>query len=295
MSMKVEHFLDIKDCKHQDAKVVIIPVPIEKTTSYQKGTINGPNAIIEASPNLEDYDIETNSTLMNYGIFTKKSLPYEKLTLIDSLKEIEEEVSSEIRTGHFPVVLGGEHSLSYGVFKGIFSEEKDIAVIHFDAHTDLREQYEDNNYSHACVMKRIRDLTVNTLSVGIRSMCEDEARYISSVQVPIIFADEFLNEAKALASFEEELKKLPDNVFVTFDVDVFDPSIIPQTGTPEPGGLNWYQVTTMLRKIFEQKKVFAVDIVEFMPNSVEKSSDFTIAKLVYKIITYYKMFGKKIT
>jgi len=293
MSRDRDFFFEKEVCAHNDAKMVIIPVPFEMTTSYQKGTKHGPREILLASRFIEDYDIETKSVPRLNEIFTLEPLKFENCNTDKAIEKIKNTVKSEIAGGRFPIVLGGEHSISAGGFKGIRSVIPDTGVVQLDAHADLRNSYEGDRLSHACVMRRIREITKATLSVGIRSYCEDEAKYIDQEKPDIIFADEFINEEKAISNFAAVLETLPENIFITVDVDVFDPSILPHTGTPEPGGLNWYQITSILKSLFCKKTVVGVDVVEFMPRNGSEASNFLVSKLVYKLITYYSKYGRE--
>ena len=291
MSVFVKTFLGTGNCLHERAGVVVIPAPLEMTTSYQKGTGKGPFEIINASSNLEEYDLETKSVPCAVGIHTRSALDFRGLNLPASLEVIENSVAQELDSHHFPVVIGGEHSISIGVFRAIHGIFGEAGVVHFDAHADLRDSYEGEPNSHACVLRRLRDLSSKTLSVGVRSLSEEEARYVDREKPGLIYAEDFLNEELAVHDFENHLKSLPEAVFVTFDVDVFDLSFLPHTGTPEPGGLSWYQCLRLLRIVFETKVVVGIDVVEFMPAGDFSCSAFMISKLIYKMIAYHRSFG----
>jgi len=291
MSAKGTMFFDINNCKREEAEISIISAPLEKTTSYQKGTSVAPKSILEASFQLEDYDIETRSCPFGDKIYNAPEIDFNNLDMRNSILKIEELVTSETKRGVFPLVLGGEHSISVGVFKGLKNTYNELGVVHFDAHGDLRNSYEEEPLSHACVLRRIRELTKHTLSVGIRSICSEEVEYIEREKPSIVYAHEFIDFDGALLKFNSLLRQLPEKLFITFDVDVFDPSVIAHTGTPEPGGLSWYQILSLLKLVFKEKKVVGADIVELMPRDNSKESDFTIAKLVGKMIAYKKFFS----
>lgn len=293
MSNKKCKFLDVPFVPYKEALVSILPVPFEMTTSYVKGTGKAPAAIIDASRYVETYDIELDCSPFNIGLFCLETLKFKNKNIKKGIKLIETAVSKEIKNKHLPFVLGGEHSLSAGVYYGISSVFKDVGVVHFDAHSDLRAQYEDQAFSHASALRRIRDLTNNTLSVGIRSMCEEEISYIRENNVKIVYAHEFKNSREAFQKYQAYLRELPEKIFITFDVDVFDPAVLPDTGTPEPGGLFWDQCVDLIKEIFEQKTVVCVDFVELIPGKISKNSDFTIAKLINKVLGFALVYGAK--
>jgi agmatinase len=265
----------------QMARTVILPVPAEFSTSYGKGTAGGPASIISASPFLEFYDEELDFEAWQTGIYTAPAVdtvqPPEKL-----MKCIEKAVRAYLAAKKFIIVLGGEHSISFGVHQAVHAYYPELSVLQFDAHSDLRESYEGSAYSHACVMRRIWEKNKNIVALGIRSQCIEEKEFIREKSFRIIYACQIYGRP-----FPETIvDELNRDVFITFDVDFFDPSIVPGTGTPEPGGFFWPETVAFLRRVFEMKNVVAVDLVEHRPLPGLVHPDFLLAKLIYKMIGY---------
>jgi len=263
----------------KNARAVVIPVPYDGTSTWIKGADKGPAAIIEASAHMELYDIETDSEVYKKGIFTAGSVDGQELPE-DMVKSVVEQVRQYLQNGKFVVVLGGEHSVSLGPVKAHIEKNTDITVLQFDAHSDLRDEYEGSKYNHACVMARIKELCP-IVQVGIRSMDSSEKNALDTNRV--IFAGEIATNKTWI---EKVLSKLSQNVYVTIDLDVFDPSIMPSTGTPEPGGLLWYDVLGLMRTVFENRNVVGFDVVELCPDERNKAPDFLAAKLIYKLLSY---------
>ncbi len=201
----------------------------------------------------------------------------------DVVKQVKEAVLRVLNDKKFPVVLGGEHSISTGFAQAVKKKYPDFSVLQFDAHADLREEFEGTKYSHAAVMKRIHDINQNTVQVGIRSLSEEEGELIDREKKKIFWAKDIHDSDSWM---KEAIKLLKKDVFITFDIDVFDPSIIPATGTPEPGGLDWYTITKFLRMVFSERNVLGFDLLELAPAEDSQPSDFTASKLVYKMIGY---------
>jgi len=264
---------------YKSAKIIVFPVPYDHTATWQRGSHLGPDAILEASAHVELYDIETGIEVHTHGIHTSQSpsLPKspEELTRI-----IRSNFSSFMKDGKFPVMLGGNHSITPGAVQKIKEYFSDLCVLQLDAHADLRESYDGSPYNHACVMARVKEICP-TVQVGIRSLDREEYEKLDTTRVffakDIIFEDDWINEAVSLLS---------SHVYVTIDLDVFDPSIIPSTGTPEPGGLGWYQIIRLLKEVAKKRHVVGFDVVELMPNQYNKSPDFIAAKLVYQFLSY---------
>lgn len=261
------------------AKVVLIPVPYDRTSTWIKGADKGPAAIIEASIHMELYDIETNSEVYKKGIFTAEPVECPELPE-DMIDKVAEQVQKYLKNDKFVVVVGGEHSVSLGPVKAHIENYADITVLQLDAHSDLRDEYNGSKYNHACVMARIAELCP-IVQVGIRSMDTSEKKALDTNRV--LFAAEICTNKNWI---EKVLSKLSKNVYVTIDLDVFDPSIMPSTGTPEPGGLSWYDVLRLLRAVFEEKNVVGFDVVELCPDERNKAPDFLAAKLIYKLLSY---------
>ncbi len=269
-------------CDYASAKVIVLPVPFERSTSYMQGTAAGPAAIIAASYNVELYDVQLNDAPYRYGIHTLPELQFaEDLPIQTNLKEIEQATSAILADKKFPVILGGEHTLSLPVFSALQKHYADLSVLHLDAHTDLRDQYLNDPFSHACVMRRIRERTRNIVSIGIRSVSPEEIDYIRQEQ-PIIYYDHQLRTMPL--PIAEILSALTENVFITFDLDAINPAELPSVGTPEPGGLSWYQVVDLFEAVFADRNVVGFDVVELKPDGINVHSDFWAAKMIYKMI-----------
>ncbi|HUW19573.1 MAG TPA: agmatinase [Sedimentisphaerales bacterium] len=278
---KTVNFGDLPEscCALSSAEVVIVPVPYDRTSTWLKGADKGPAAIIEASANMELYDIETDSEVYKKGIFTDEALPVE-LSPEEMVEAVRGRVENYIKQGKFVVVLGGEHSVSIGAIRAHCESNQDVSVLQLDAHSDLREEYDGSKYNHACVMARAREIAP-IVQVGIRSMDICEKEFINKDN--IFFAEDIYGSTDWI---DEVIARLSDRVYVTIDLDVFDPSVVPATGTPEPGGLLWYDVLALLRTVFEKRNVVGFDVVELCPNDNSKPSDFLAAKLVYKLLSY---------
>jgi agmatinase len=261
------------------SRVVIIPVPYDGTSTWIKGADKGPAAIIEASTHMELYDIETDSEVYKKGIFTAGAVEGRELPE-DMVENVTEQVRHHLQNKKFVVVLGGEHSVSLGPVRAHVEKNTDITVLQLDAHSDLRNEYEGSRYNHACIMARIKELCP-IVQVGIRSMDSSEKQTLDKNRV--IFAREISTNKNWV---EKVLSKLSQNVYVTIDLDVLDPSIMPSTGTPEPGGVFWYDVLGLMRAVFENFNVIGFDIVEMCPDQRNKAPDFLAAKLVYKLLSY---------
>lgn len=261
------------------SKVVLIPVPYDGTSTWQKGADKGPEAFLEASENMELYDIETKSEVYKQGIhltdpITENSSPE---AMVDEVHKITKEY---IKRNKFVTLFGGEHSISIGSIRAFNESFDNLTVLHIDAHADLRKEYEGSSCNHACAVYEASQKT-NLIQVGIRSMDISETYVMDKEKV--FFAHEMAHDEYWM---DKVIELLGENVFITFDLDAFDPSIMPSTGTPEPGGLFWYETLDFLKQVFEECNVVGFDIVELCPNEQEKSSDFLAAKLYYKMLSY---------
>jgi len=266
-----------KFSSYKNSKIVILPVPFDKTSSWIKGSRKGPRAIIDASENLELYDIETKSEVYKKGIYTAKEITATSpKRLIDKVYST---VKSMLNDKKFIVILGGEHTVSLGSMKAHAEFFNNFCVLHLDAHSDMRDSYGGNKYSHACVMARTREITTEIISVGVRSMDSSELKNINRQK--IFFASDIYRSRDWI---KKVVKGLSENVYITIDVDVFDSSLMPSTGTPEPGGLSWYEVIGLLEEVSRKKKIVGFDVVEFCPSD-NKAPDFLAAKLVYKLLS----------
>ena len=273
-------------CLFETAKIVVIPVPYDGTSTWVKGADKGPAALLEASANMELYDIETDSEVHKIGIHTT-----EEITVKSSPEEMVDAVYKRVlqlyRKKKFPVVIGGEHSVSIGAIKASFEYFENLTVLQFDAHADMRQEYEGSPYSHACVMARASELGP-IVQVGIRSMSVEEREDIQPDR--IFYADRLRDNKNFMFDL---LNKLSKNVYITIDLDVFDPSVMPSTGTPEPGGMRWFAMIETLQRVSEHANIVGFDVVELCPNKNNKAPDFMAAKLIYQLLTYKFISGLK--
>jgi agmatinase len=278
--------LEEKDSLFKNSKIVIIPVPYDETSTWIKGSDSGPDAIIQASANMELYDIETRSEVYKNGIFTAPPIT-EKSSPEKMVEAVELVVEKYLNNGFFPVVIGGEHSVSIGAIKAICGKHEDISILQLDAHADLRDEYEGSKFNHACVMARAKECC-HVVQVGIRSCSIEESKQFDPKNV--FFAGEIDsqdNKEQSTKLWAEKItSRLSKNVYITIDLDVFDPSIMPSVGTPEPGGLLWNNVLTLLNTVCQERNIVGFDVVELCPNKINKSSDFAAAKLIYKLLSY---------
>lgn len=272
------------------AHVVILPIPFEATTTYRRGCENGPAAILDASQQVEYYDDDHDREMWEVGIYTHEAIADTRInpTLASEamLQETQAAVAKLIADGKFVISLGGEHSITAGVVAAYqqANPNEPFTVVQIDAHGDLRHEYEGSIHNHACVMKRIVDMGLPTVQIGIRSICKEEANLIRDKQLAVFRAREIALQPdwmeRAWASIRTE------KVFITIDLDGIDPTLMPGVGTPEPGGLHWFALLTFLQRVFEQHDVIGADVMELAPIADSVVSEFTAAKLVYKLIGY---------
>lgn len=271
------------------SRIVVLQAPYEHTVSYGGGTKRGPEAIIKASHYVEFYDEELDRELCNdVGIATLPALEFGRKADKKALEVIFHSVDELLAHGKFVVTLGGEHTISQAPIRAHLAKFPDLSVIQFDAHSDLRESYQGSIYSHASVMARVCEFLdpKRLVQVGIRAQCIEESQFIKHNGINTLYAHEIRNPHRQYDWMELVLDKLTDHVYVTFDVDGFDPSVMPSTGTPEPNGLYWAETMTLLRKIGEQKKIVGCDVVELAPVKGVSYPDLTAAKLTYKLMNY---------
>jgi agmatinase len=265
--------------EYKDSDIVILPVPYDGTSTWIKGSDKGPEAILEASVNLEFYDIETDSEAHKKGIFTIE--PVEEKVSPDSLvHSVYEKVKFLLSEKKFPVIVGGNHTVSIGAINAFAELYKDISVLQLDAHSDLRQIYEGSGFNHACVMARAREVA-SIVQVGVRSMSAEESQSFDKER--IFFAHDLYYNKKL---YYNAIDKLTENVYITIDLDVFDPSIMPSTGTPEPGGPDYFELMHFLRDVIYGKNVVGFDIVELCPSKSNKTPDFIAAKIIYQLLSY---------
>ncbi|WP_034041655.1 agmatinase [Wocania ichthyoenteri] len=279
--MKTKTYAGIPEefAKLESAKIVLIPVPYDGTSTWQKGADKGPEAFLNASENMELYDIETDTEVYKQGVHLVDAVT-ENSSSETMVEAVHQTVKRYIKKNKFVTIFGGEHSISIGTIRAFNEMYPSLTVLHIDAHADLRESYKGSKCNHACAVYEASQNT-NLIQVGIRSMdvmektvMDDEKTYFAH---DMAIDDTWMDAA---------IDQMTDNVFITFDLDAFDPSIMPSTGTPEPGGLLWYETLEFLKQVFEEKNVVGFDIVELCPNSKDKSSDFLAAKLYYKMLSY---------
>ncbi len=277
-------FCDIEDrySSWKRSKIVVLPVSYDLTTSYKPGTSLGPKAIIDASKHMETYDEETGKEIYKLGIYTAEEIKPVRPDPEEIIKKVEEEVAAILKAKKFPVVLGGEHSVTLGPVRAFKKLSKDFSVLQLDAHRDLRDSFQGSRYSHACIAKRIIELTSIT-QVGIRSLSKEEAG-TGYKNIKTFFMKDII---KNKGWIQEVLDSLDSNkVYVTIDMDAFDPSIMPSVGTPEPGGMGWHETLSLLKRIGRERHVIGFDVVELSPMPVNVSPDFLTARLIYKFLSY---------
>ena len=265
--------------KLEKSKIVLIPVPYDGTSTWQKGADKGPDAFLDASANMELYDIETATEVYQQGVYLADAVT-ENESPKKMVEAVHQETKKYIKKNKFVTIFGGEHSISIGTIRAFNEMFSSLTVLHIDAHADLRESYEGSHCNHACAVYEASQ-TTNLIQVGIRSMDIIEKTVMDEEKT--YFAHEMAIDDTWM---ESAIDQMTDNVFITFDLDALDPSIMPSTGTPEPGGLLWYETLEFLKQVFTEKNVVGFDIVELCPNSKEKSSDFLAAKLYYKMLSY---------
>lgn len=264
---------------YDESKIIIVPVPYDATSTYIRGADRGPAAVIEASPALEFYDIETGGEAHRQGIHT-----LDPVITGDDPEEVTEKVHSCLlklfAEDRFPVVIGGNHTVSIGAFRAAAESFTDLTILQLDAHSDLRPEYEGSPLNHACAMARARECAP-VVQVGIRSMAAEELQYADHGR---IFYSHELWSDKSL--YAKALKLLSGNVYITIDLDVFDPSVMPSTGTPEPGGPDYRELMFFLRDVIRKRNVIGFDVVELCPSESNRAPDFMAAKIIYQLLSY---------
>jgi agmatinase len=287
-------FLDAEVGRSPKAQVTVLPVPYERTTSYGQGTADGPRALLAASLQVELYDEELDSEPFRLGLDTAAPCAPAAAEPQEALAEIEQHAHRHLAAGRFLLTVGGEHGLTLAPVRAarrVYGEA--LGVLQFDAHADLRDAYGGNPYSHASVMRRILEEGLPTAAVGLRALSTPEARLITQRGLPVLWAHQMAAEPGAVVGrFDELLDALPERVYLTFDIDYFDPSLVPATGTPEPGGGTWWPTLALLRRLFERKTVVAMDLVELAPIPGQTASDFVAARLAYKCLAYLQASGR---
>lgn len=264
---------------YENAAIAILPVPYDGTSTWLKGADKGPKAILEASVNMEFYDIETDSEVFTHGITTLEPIT-EDSSPEAMAAEVERRVDALLKDKKFPVVLGGEHSVSIGAFRAFAKHYDEFSILQLDAHSDMRPEYEGSTHNHACVMARGKEVAT-VAQVGIRSSAIEEKENIDPDR--IFYAHE-IKESDSSWMYQVS-QKLSDNVYVTIDLDVLDPAYMPSTGTPEPDGLAYRDIINFLKLINERHNIIGLDVVELCPNEINKAPDFLASKLIYQILS----------
>jgi len=272
----------------EESRIAIIPAGLEQTTSYMQGTARGPAAILAASSQVELYDEELDDEPIELGIFTLDELDFSDKTQEQSLALIGSAFKTCMDAGKFTVTLGGEHSVTIPIIHDLKNRFPDLVVLSFDAHGDLRVTYH-GELSHACVMRRIADMDVPVYVIGVRSVCREEVEFVrSNSKVEVLF-----DYQRAERKFEvADLLKWGKHVYVTVDLDAFDPAEMPSVGTPEPGGLRWREFFAIFKEVCENTKIVGFDIMELMPREGQERADFYSAKLLYKMLGYMRRAGQ---
>ena len=264
---------------YETSKVVLLPVPYDGTSTWQKGADKGPDAFLDASENMELYDIETGQNTFEIGIHLLDAMT-ENASPESMTQGVYEEISKQIKAGKFVTLFGGEHSVSIGAIRAHYENYQNLTVVQLDAHADLRDEYHDSACNHACAVHEASKNT-NLIQVGIRSMDDSELAFMD--QSKVYFAHKIYDNKGWM---DHSIGQMTEDVYITIDLDCFDPSELPSTGTPEPGGMTYYTMMGYLKKIFATKNVVGFDIVELCPNPQDKASDFLAAKLYYKMLSY---------
>lgn len=267
------------------AKVVMMQVPYEKTATYKKGTINGPSAILEASKKMELFDEELNQETYKIGIHTMDPLAVSDMQPEDMIDRVYQATLELLKMNKFPVILGGEHSLSIGSVKAFKEFYPNISVLQLDAHHDLRDEYFGSKFNHGCVARRISEICP-LVQTGTRSLSKEEKDFLATQDNSRIKTINVYDILETPLWKDIISNSLSENVYITIDLDVFDPSLMPAVGTPEPGGIGWYETLDLLREVSKDKKIVGFDVVELCPIKDQIASDFLAAKLIYRLLGY---------
>lgn len=270
-----------EQAEFEHAKVLIWPVPFEKTVSYGGGTKDGPEAIIDASRNMELFDEEIGGETSEIGIHTLPAINVDR-EVNDMMEALYDEATRLLKSNKFICMLGGEHSISSPVIKAHKVAYPNLSVLQIDAHADLRDQYDGTPYSHASIMRRVVEFCP-AVQVGIRSLSAEEARVIPSLPTKVFYAKDIVGRTDWI---DDAVANLTEDVYLTIDVDGFDPSLIPTTGTPEPGGMSWYEVISLIRKAAKSRRIVGMDVTELSTSPGNNSPSFLTAKLIYKTLGY---------
>jgi len=274
-----------EDSGFETSRVLVLPIPYDGTASYRPGARYGPEAILAASRYVETWDEELGLSVEPLGFHVLPAIAPSGAGADEMTERIHGAVERilEVAEDRFLLTLGGEHSVTPGVVRALAARRPGLSILHIDAHADLRGSYEGTRNSHACACARMRDHVKNTVSVGIRSLSEEEAALVEEEEIPIYRARDVVGRTDWIP---EAVDRLSDEVYLTIDLDGLDPSILPGTGTPEPGGLGWYETLALIRETAKQKRIVAADVVELAPIPGQNASEFLAAKLAVKVVAY---------
>ncbi|ACY40092.1 arginase [Blattabacterium sp. (Blattella germanica) str. Bge] len=264
----------------ETSKIVLIPVPYDSTQTWKKGSRKGPKAFLSAAKHMELYDIETDSEVYKKGIFLVSPIVNHSISSKKMVQKVYNTTKKYLFKEKFVTLIGGDHSISIGSIRAFGEKYPNLSILHMDAHIDLRPVYKGNPYNHACSMYEA-SRKYPLIQIGIRSMDILEKKFLQKGNV-FYMHEIYKNDLW----MKKAIQKLSKNVFISIDIDVFDPSITPSTGTPEPGGLDWYTTLRFFKKVFQKKKIIGFDIVELLPDEKESSTDFLAVKLYYKLLSY---------
>ena len=268
---------------YRSARFAVLPIPYDATTSFRAGSRHAPQAIIAASEHLESHDEELQAEFHKAGIATLEPLEHNVAGPEAMLEDVFRAARKVVRDGKFLIGLGGEHSITAGLVRAVATKYKKLSVLQIDAHLDLRDSYQQSPFSHACAMRRVLPFVECVVPVGIRAVSAEEHRFCKKAGIRPVTARECFESDDWV---DAVLDRLGEQVYVTVDIDGFDPACAPGTGTPEPGGLDWYQVTSLLRAVAAEKTVVAADVVEVVPLPGQAVTEFLAARLAYKIMAY---------
>jgi len=275
-------FLGLPD--HPQARVALIPAPLELTTSWKKGTKEAPIEILKVSPNMEFFDEEVFlNPYEKLGFFTYP-VPELSFEIELALKKISQYVRDALNLKRFPIIIGGEHTVTLSSIKVIKEFYPDLKILHLDAHLDLRDEYNGTKINHATVMRRIYEMGSPILSVGIRTLSEEEYEFIRKENYPLIWSKDFKeNPSQSLKVIENFIKE--GNIYLSLDIDVLDPSLAPGVGTPEPGGLNWFEILQILKSVVKYNLI-GMDLVEVKPDHINPITEYIASKIIFKVLAY---------
>ncbi|HCC54689.1 MAG TPA: agmatinase [Desulfobulbaceae bacterium] len=279
----ISQFLGEEANLGSEKRIAILSAPLASSVSWLGGTELGPQAIIDASPALEVFDDELLSETVRFGIVTRPVPDFSAITAIEVCRQIKAAVAEELAGGYFPVLLGGEHTVTVPAVQACLAQYPDLHVVQIDAHLDLRDQYEGNPDSHACVMRRLDELGVPFTQIGIRSFSKEEYGLVQARGWQPFFMQRIRVEHDWIEQVCDEIK---GPVYFTCDVDGLDPAIMPATGTPEPDGLTWRETIDLMREIACNHRIVGMDFVEFAPRPGAEHAAFTVAKLIYRTLGY---------